>query len=109
MFPNQVNNTQCDTKLFDCLRRDRLSAAPDMLPDQSKPFVAMDGTVYGYPSKVVATVGLVIPMVPSSMAAAHASTNRWLMTVLVVAHNLPSTAWFKMSPQAALAYLNMIW
>lgn len=55
VFPNQVNNTQCATKLYDCLRRDRLPAAPDMLPDQSKPFMAMDGTVYGYPSKVVAT------------------------------------------------------
>ena len=130
VFPNQVNNTQCATKLYDCLRRDRLPAAPDMLPDQSKPFMAMDGTVYGYPSKVVATAtsgdnggvtitlpeeqgetraGLVVPMVPASMAAAHASTSRWLMTVLVVAHNLPSTARFKMSPQAALAYLNMLW
>ena len=129
VFPNQINNTQCVTKLFDCLRRDHLPAAPDMLTDQTKPFMTMDRTVYGYPSKVVVTVtdgdggvtitlseeqgeardGLVTPMVPSNMAAAHASTNHWLMTVLVVVHNLPNTVRFKMSPQTALAYLNMLW
>jgi len=43
------------------------------------------------------------------IAIAHANTSRWLFTLLLVTHHLPPASPFKMSPQATLAYVNMLW
>jgi hypothetical protein len=129
IFPVQINNTACATKLYDNVRRNRLPSAPEQLPDQGKSFMGADGGVrkvsqakvlqaatgadgvaylvaeegeIGESKGSAATVALPI-------AIAHGNTSRWLFTLLLVGHHLPPTAPFKMSPQATLAYLNMLW
>ena len=130
VFAVQINNTHCATKLYDCARRNRLPAAPDLLPDQSKPLTGADGSLCGYPTKafqaaagegVVAVLmteegaraeakgGTAASKMPTTMAGAHANTSRWFFTLLVVVQHLPDAASFKIGPQATLAYINMLW
>ncbi len=45
IFPVQINNTACGTKLYDCAHRNRLPSSPEVLPDQGKSFTGADGGV----------------------------------------------------------------
>jgi hypothetical protein len=129
IFPVQINNTDCATKLFDTIRRNRLPSAPELFPDQGKPFMGADGGVRKVSqAKLLQTAtgedGLAYLVAEESVngdakgsavtavlpiPVAHANTSRWAFTLLLVSHHLPPTALFKMSPQATLAYVNMLW
>jgi hypothetical protein len=116
--------------MYDFARRDKLPLTPQHLPDAGQPLTGTDGVVCGNAAKVLHTAtgegagpltateegglgdakgaGSQI-QAPTSIAAVYASTSRWFLTLLVMAQHLPEASPFKMSPQATLAYLGMLW
>jgi len=130
VFPVQINNAQCATKMYDFARRNKLPLTPQHLPDSGQPLTGTDGVVCGNAARVLHTaagegaVSITLTedgglgdakggdshiQAPTSIAGVHSNTSRWFLTLLVVAQHLPEAAPFKMSPQATLAYLGMLW
>lgn len=94
-----TNNTTCATKLFDCARRHRLPSVPELLPDQSKPFTGADGSV----CKVSQTKVLQAATGDDGVSYL-VSEEGTLGEVKDDSASIP----FKMSPQATLPYVNIL-
>ena len=123
--PLQIANAVFATQLFDFVRHNKLPMTVKLLPDAGQALVGADGVMGGTESAVLHTAGKGGGVTaddagregakevtlssqikaPTSVAAAHANTSRWFLTILVVAQRLPLVAPFKMGPQATLAYL----
>ena len=111
VFPVQINNVQCATKLYDCACRNKLPLTPHQLSDAGQPLTGVDGVVCGNASKVLhtsageGTVSITVTedgglgdakgmtvgshiRVPKSIAGVHANTSRWFLTLLVVAQHV---------------------
>jgi len=116
------------TQLYDSARRNKLPMSAKLLPDAGQTLVGADGVMDGTESAVLhaaakeggtmtedagretATVVTLRSQMkaPTSEAAAHANTSRWLLTLLVVAQRLPLASPFKMGPQSTLTYLDVL-
>ena len=125
----QIANAVFATQLFDFVRRNKLPMTVKLLPDAGQALVGADGVMGGTDATVLhaagqrggvmtedagreGATGVTLSSrikAPTSVAAAHANTSRWFLTILVVAQRLPLVAPFKMGPQATRAYLGILW
>ncbi len=113
VFPVQINNTQCGTRMYDFSRRNKLPLTPHHLPDAGQPLTGTDGVVCGNAAKVLhtavgeGTVSITVTeegglgdakgvgshiQAPTSIAGVHSNTSRWFLTLLVVAQHLEEAA-----------------
>lgn len=132
-----LNNARVMTKVYDCIRANSLPSSPALAPDQCKPYAdALTGQVLFYKTSAKlaqATDGgqsatavayefeeeLVeggaspekrqrLSSSPLTIDKAFANTQRWFMTLLVATQALPPGATFRLTPRAALAYLQTL-
>ena len=131
-----LNNARVCTRFYDALRTNNLPSSPALAPDQCKPYAnaltgqvlfyktsaklaqASDGgqstTAVAYEFEEELVEGGATPVrqrvcsLPTTIDQAFANVQRWFMTILVAAQALLPGATFRLSPQAALAYLQTL-
>jgi hypothetical protein len=132
-----LNNARVTTRFFDCIRANSLPSSPALAPDQCKPYAdhltgailfyktsaklaqATDGgqsataVAYEFEEELI-EAGASFEKKPRASSVlltidkAFANTQRWFMTLLVAAQALPPAATFRLTPRAALAYLQTL-